>query len=216
MRMLKVVAPRQAAIHSFPTGDFVIRRFVSRRSRPAAELVRLGAKLVDADRAGHEVLREEEVEQAIRNRWGDGVFDADGLVDRAAVAKIVFAPSPRGTEELQFLEQLTHPRITQRLKQQAAEWAARGEKLLVLDAAVMFKAGWDRMCDVIIFVDAPRQVRQERARRRGWREDEFAAREATQESLESKRQRADATIDNSGAKDQTVVQVSRIWRRLVS
>jgi len=54
-----------------------------------------------------------------------------------------------------------------------------------------------------------------RARRRGWDEGEFAAREAAQESLDLKRQRADVVIDNSGSPQQTRAQVERFWRCLV-
>jgi dephospho-CoA kinase len=138
----------------------------------------LGAAVLDADRVGHAVLREAEVKRAIHHRWGGKVFDAAGEIDRPAVAQIVFAATPESKTELTFLEQLTHPRIGQRLQAQLAELNREGARAAVLDAPVMLKAGWDRMCQRIMFVDTPRCLRLERARQRGWTEADFEAREA--------------------------------------
>ncbi|MBC8869548.1 MAG: dephospho-CoA kinase [Planctomycetes bacterium] len=187
----------------------------SGKSLVSEQLIRLGAEVLDADRAGHDVLRDPEVTEAIRRRWGDDVFDAAGEIDRSEVAKIVFAPPPAGPEELTYLEQLTHPRIGQRLRERMAA-LARGRQSLVavLDAPVMFKAGWDKMCDKVLFVDATRELRLARAKSRGWSEAEFDAREAAQESLDVKRSRADVIIDNSSSPEHTYAQVERFWRSL--
>jgi dephospho-CoA kinase len=188
----------------------------SGKSLVAKQLQELGAWVLDADRAGHEVLEEPEVRQALRGRWGEEVFHSWGEVDRAAIARIVFGPPPRGPRELSFLEQLTHPRIGARLRRQADDARRQGATAVVLDAALMLEAGWDDQCDTILFVAAPRSVRLQRARQRGWSEEQFAAREAAQKSLEDKRQRADQTIDNSGTAEQTAEQVCRIWQSLSS
>ena len=78
----------------------------------------------------------------------------------------------------------------------------------------MFKAGWDARCDKILFVDVSREVRLQRALRRGWTEQAFAAREAAQQSLDLKRERADVVIDNSGSPQQTRLQLRRFWRSM--
>lgn len=187
----------------------------SGKSLVSEQLASLGAEIFDADRNGHEVLREPEVKEAIRLRWGDGVFTAAGEVDRRKVAKIVFAPSPLGRDGLIYLEQLTHPRIGQRLQDRMAELARRGGTIaVVLDAPVMFKAGWDKLCGKILFVDAPRELRLVRAKSRGWSEMDFDAREATQESLDVKRGRADVIVDNSSSPEHTYAQVERFWRSI--
>jgi dephospho-CoA kinase len=187
----------------------------SGKSKVAELFARLGAEVLDADAAGHEVLKLDDVKQAIRNRWGESVFNAQGDVDRPAVAKIVFGDTPQAAGELAFLEQITHPRIGQRLRDQISEIALRGDaRAAVLDAPVMLKAGWDSFSDFVVFVDAPRDVRRSRARGRGWTDAEFAAREAAQESLEAKRKRADEIIDNSGPLVALQSQVARIWQKL--
>jgi dephospho-CoA kinase len=186
----------------------------SGKSEVSRRLQSLGAEVLDADQVGHAVLRELEVRRAVGHRWGERVLDAAGEIDRRKVAEIVFAGTPESDVELKFLEQSTHPRIGQRLESQLAEWHRAGVRAAVLDAPVMLKAGWDRLCQRIIFVDAPRPVRLARARQRGWSETDFAAREAAQEPLEAKRTRADLTIDNSATREQLYAQVDRFWQGL--
>lgn len=194
----------------------ILGGIASGKSLVAEQLRRLGAPRLDADLAGHEALREPAVEAACRQRWGESVFNAEGRVDRQALARIVFAPAPDGPRELAELERLTHPRIAERLTAEIDRQRQAGAKAVVLDAAVMHKAGWDRFCDVIVFVDSPRELRMQRARKRGWSDEDFAAREAAQESLNVKRERADVSIDNSGSTEDTQAQVERLWHALTA
>ncbi len=193
----------------------VVGGVASGKSLVSEHLQQLGAEVLDADRAGHEVLREPDIERALRDQWGDVVFGDDGRISRAAVAKIVFDEPPEGPQQLAYLEQITHPRIEEKLRKRKAELAQSGDvKAVVLDAALMFEAGWNRFCNKIVFVQTPRESRLARARQRGWSEAEFAAREAAQESLENKRSCADWIIDNSGAPEHTFAQVQRFWLSL--
>src|SRR5690606_35999656 len=112
----------------------------SGKSLVAGYLQELGAARLDADRIGHEVLRQDDVKDALRQRFGATIFGPDGEVHRPALAKIVFDPSPTGREALQYLERLTHPKIGQRLRQEAESLAATGlYKAMVLDAPVMLE-----------------------------------------------------------------------------
>ncbi len=186
----------------------------SGKSWVAHELARRGAGVLDADRAAHEVLRMPEIEEAVRRRWGDDVFDAAGRIDRAKLAQIVFSDPPTGPHERRYLEQLTHPEIGRLLAREARRLEATGRAAAVLDAPLLLEAGWDKLCDTLVFVAAPRRVRRQRASRRGWSEAEFAAREEAQQPPEAKRERADVVIDNSGSAERTRGQIERFWRSL--
>ena len=75
----------------------------------------------------------------------------------------------------------------------------------------MLEAGWDGVCDKLIFVDAPHVVRLDRVQsQRGWTERELANREAVQMPSEKKKERADAVIDNGGTPDATIAQVDQL------
>lgn len=186
----------------------------SGKSLVAEEFRRLGAGILDADRAGHEVLREEGVKEALRNRFGDAVFDSKRDIDRPALAGLVFSGAEQ-RENRAFLEQLTHPRIAEQLEDQAEEMAKSGAQVAILDAAVMLRAGWNSVCDCVVFVEAPDEVRLQRALARGWTAEEFHAREAAQETLETKRGFADQVIDNSASVEYTRTQVEQFWRFFV-
>lgn len=186
----------------------------SGKSLVARQLAEHGAAVLDADRAGHEALLLPAVEEAARRRWGDGIFGPDSHIDRARLAQVVFVPPPAGPVEREYLEQLTHPEIGRLLRQQAERLPA-DTPLVVLDAPLIFEAGWGKLCSRLVFVDASREVRLKRALSRGWSEEEFAAREAAQESLDFKRSHADVIIDNSGSPEHTQAQVERLWKSLV-
>ena len=124
-------------------------------------------------------------------------------------------PELEGRRERACLEQLTHPEIRRLIEQQAAELVAGKAAVAVLDAPLLLEAGWDELCQKIVFVEAPREARLTRAMARGWGENEFAAREGAQESLDWKRERADAIIDNSGPPERTQAQVEQLWASLI-
>lgn len=185
------------------------------KSLVARQLADLGAGLLDADRAAHEVLQTAEVEQAARQRWGDGVFGPDGRIDRQRLATIVFADSPQAKRERTYLEQLIHPEVGRRLACQADQMAAEGRPAAVFDVPLLVEAGWDKSCDRLWFVDAPRPLRLARAIERGWSEQDFDAREDAQQPLEEKRRRADAVVDNSSSPEDTLKQVRHLWHELI-
>jgi dephospho-CoA kinase len=174
-----------------------------------------GAAVVSADQLAHEVLRYDEIKQRACERWGDAILGDGGEIDRQRLAAIVFAPPPGGPRELKFLEELTHPAIG-RLAREQVERLGREKTAtaIVLDVPLLVESGWNEWCDAIVFVDVPRVVRLKRAQARGWTEEDFARREASQESLETKRKLADVVIDNSATAETTQAQVDHFWRKL--
>ena len=173
----------------------------------------LGAQVIDADRVGHEVLQQPEIVAAIVDRWGTEILD-QSRVDRQRLAQIVFAPGPDGEQQLQFLEQLMHPEIGSKIQAQLRQLRSdRNVPAVVLDAPVMFKVGWDKFCDRIVFVDASLEVRLQRARKRGWPDGELERREARQWSVERKRSRSTDVIDNSNSKQSTFREIVGLWQQ---
>lgn len=72
-------------------------------------------------------------------------------------------------------------------------------RFIVLDAALLIESGLSDICDVLIFVDAAKRIRQERTRlRRGWPANELNRRERFQLPPDIKRQRANFIIYNNG------------------
>jgi dephospho-CoA kinase len=188
----------------------------SGKSEVARRLAARGALLLDADAIGHQVLHEPQVQQALQARWGDSVLHPDGTVNRRAVAERVFGGTATHQQERRFLEQTTHPRIGRRLAEMIEHSRAGEAPAVVLDAALLFEAGWDRLCDVLLFVDAPLELRRQRALRRGWDTAQLLAREAAQADPEHKRQRAQMVVDNSRDGEYLEAQLDRYWPRILA
>jgi dephospho-CoA kinase len=183
----------------------------SGKSRIAQLFEARGAAVVSGDVLGHEALRQPEIKTRVVERWGPTVLNGEGEVDRRRVAAIVFADAG----ERKALEALVFPRIKVRMEEEVAAARAREDVSLVLvDAAIMVEAGWYKICDTLVFVHTPRDVRLERlARQRGWSPKEVDAREAAQMPLTEKMSRADYVLDNSGPPEDAVRQVDDLLRQ---
>jgi len=184
----------------------------SGKSLVASEFARRGGKVVRGDDLGHEGLRQPELRDRLVERWGREILAQDGEIDRRKVAAIVFD----NPAELRALEALVHPWIGRRFREEV-EAAERDPaiKFVVLDAAVMLEAGWDGVCDWLIYVHAPRPERLRRlAEQRGWSPRDVEARERAQWPLAEKASRADFAVDNSGSPAATAEQVEALLRKL--
>ena len=184
----------------------------SGKSQVAAAFALRGARVIAGDQLGQAALRDADIRARVADRWGNDVLDDKGEVDRRRLATIVFADPA----ELKALEAITHPWIRRRIHAEIEE--ARRDPavpLIVLDAAIMLEAGWNDVCDRLIYIEAPRGVRLERVRRqRGWSEKEVAAREQAQLPLTEKVVRADHVLENSASLehlDRQVHDLLHLW-----
>jgi len=183
----------------------------SGKSAVAAELAALGAVVLDADQAAHEVLHLPTVQQMLVERWGKEVLSASGEIDRVAVARRVFSDEQADHSELRFLEEILHPRIREQFQAKLAELAAEGTSIVVIDAPLLLEAGWEKLCDSLVFVDSPRADRLERAKLRNWTAAEFAKREALQMPIAEKRKQATLVLENAGTLANLRTQVQAYW-----
>jgi dephospho-CoA kinase len=182
------------------------------KSTVADALARHGGKVVAGDPLGHEALEQRDILDRIADAFARrDILTAEGKVDRKKLGKVVF-PSP---VERSRLEHLVHPYIEERIGEEIEKAQEDSKaKFVVLDAAVMLEAGWDDVCDKLIYVDAPRPVRLSRVKaQRGWSETDLANREAVQMPADKKKERADAVVDNGGTPAATTAQVDELVRK---
>jgi dephospho-CoA kinase len=177
------------------------------KSAAAALLAGRGAVVIDADKVGHEVLDRPEVRDRLTARFGSGIVVDGSRIDRRALGRLVFADRSARAD----LEAIVHPLMGEEFNRTiAATRANRSAPAVVLDAAILIETGWDRACDLVVFVDSPRADRLARVERtRGWTPADFEAREAAQQSCASKRSRADYVLPNVGDLDALRVEVDR-------
>lgn len=186
----------------------------SGKSLIAVEFARHGGKVVSGDQAGHEALRQPEIRDAVVARFGPEIVGTDGEIERRKLGRIVFGDD----SQRKALELLVFPYIEWRIREEiAAAQADPNVRFVVLDAAIMLEAGWNNVCDWIVYSDVPPEIRVQRLQQqRGWSEKEVTAREAAQMNLTDKKTRADFVIDNAGTPEQTAAQIARLVERLVA
>ena len=173
--------------------------------------------VIDADKIGHEALKTPQVKKQLKHRFGDSVFDSSGTeIDRAALGQLVFGSDEPQTSARTDLQSIVHPKIRETIEKQIREGKSSSKlEAVLLDAAVMLEVGWNDLCDVVVFVDTAFPERLKRVlETRGWNQQRLETTEASQISLESKRNASDAMVDNSGSLQQAGAQLEHILNQL--
>ncbi len=117
-----------------------------------------GAPLFDADLAARGLTdNDPDVRRLFREEFGDEIFSADGMLNRAALRAIVFADS----EKKRALEQILHPRI-RRQWSTAAEESRQSGQLFLADIPLLYETQGESLCDRVVVVACSHAIQQER------------------------------------------------------
>jgi len=177
----------------------VLGGIASGKSHVARRLAGPGGVVVSADALAHAALAAPEVRAEVSAAFGPGVVGADGAIDRAALAAVVF----RDVAARRRLEGWIHPWVRARIYAALEGARAEGRPRVVLDVPLLLENdaqhGLVRVCDHLVFVEVDAAERERRARvTRGWEPGELARREAAQLPLDEKRRRATVVVRNDG------------------
>lgn len=166
------------------------------KSTVAAYLRGKGIPVVDADAIGREVTADGSPHLgAIRDALGDGVFRADGSLDRRAVSARIFADAKARAA----YEAIVTQRIKEICLKRLQVLEAAGERLAVVDAPLLFESGFDRYVDETWVVEAPLSLRLARVTARdGVEEAEVLARIRAQMDDGERDRRATHVLRNDG------------------
>jgi dephospho-CoA kinase len=164
------------------------------KSEALRSFARHGAAVISSDDIVHELLRsDEQVREAIRERFGDAVFGPDGEIDRDRVAERVFADG----RELDWLERLLHPRVTAGYLRWREELARQPNPpaVAVTEVPLLYEVGGETRFDAVVVITAPLDVRISREVR------PMQDRERRFISDDDKVERADFAYVNDGSLD---------------
>ncbi|WP_429884346.1 dephospho-CoA kinase [Geoalkalibacter halelectricus] len=184
----------------------------SGKSSVAQAFAQLGAAVLSADELARAVVQPgSAVLLRLRERFGVRILDADGCLDRAALATVVF----NDPQSRQALNALIHPAIAE-LAQERLENLRRSEApLVVYEAPLLFEAGAEQRVDAVLVIKvAPRVQLQRLMARDGLDEAAARLRVDAQMPQEEKVGRADYVIDNSGSFAETLEQVQALFKKL--
>ncbi len=168
----------------------------------------LGVAVIDTDIIARQVVQPgQPALDAIRERFGDAVFDTEGRLDRAALRRRVFAEN----EARRDLEAILHPRIGAEARRQAL--AAPGPYQLIVVPLLVGSPLLD-FVDRVLVVDCSEETQIARLLARDAESEEQARRMlAAQASREQRLAIADDVIRNDGSLDDLQRQVLRLDRR---
>jgi len=172
-----------------------------------------GAKVIEADRLGHEtLLRDGEAYADVIAEFGDGILLPDGQINRKALGAIVFADP----QKLERLNALVHPHVFRRqqrfFEQAEAEDPAA---VAVVEAAILIETGGRERYDRIVLAYCPEDVQIARFMARdGGTEQQARERMARQMPLAEKVPYADYLIDTSDSKADTEKRARAVYAKL--
>ena len=185
----------------------------SGKSTAARFLKEQGAHVIDADVLGHRAYDPGTRSHAlVVAAFGADVLAADGRIDRKVLGGKVFGKP----EQLKRLTDIVWPEIRRLAESEIAAISAAGsERIIVLEAAVLFEAGWDDVGDEVWVNSVDRAVAIARAMTRdNIPQAAIESRLDAQWSNEQRKARADVVIDNNGTTQEMLEQLQAQWLRL--
>lgn len=183
----------------------------SGKSTVSAELARLGAVVIDADRVARDVVAPGTPGlAAVVEAFGADVLTPSGSLDRAALGRRVFADRAA----LRRLGEITHPLIKAESARRQA--AAPADAIVVHDVPLIVENRLADAYDLVVVVGASEDLRLDRlVRERGMTPEDARARIRAQATDAERRAVADVWLDNSGTVDELLRAVDAVWRERI-
>ena len=179
------------------------------KSTVAAMMSELGCHVLNADKMAHALIAPgEPAYEEVRRQFGPNVLAADGSIDRARLAAVVFADAAK----LASLNAIVHPRVLRELDRELERLSRIDPHgVAVVEAALLIESGYDQRLARLVLVTCSREQQLERltspAFGRAMSREQAEKRIAAQMPLEAKRTLAHDEIDCSGSLEYTKRQV---------
>jgi dephospho-CoA kinase len=179
------------------------------KSAVALQMTRLGAVIIDADEEGHQSYARGTMGwHRLVAMFGESLLRDDGEIDRRTLGQLVFG----NPQALAWLNAAIHPLLRARITDRLEELRAQDAAVAVVDAAVLYQAGWDDLTDEVWVVTAPDDAVIARlADQRDLQPTEARRRIAAQQQPRPVAERAEVVIENVGSMDDLKASVERAW-----
>lgn len=129
------------------------------KSTVCRELQKLGFYHIDADLVARELTEKNSpVIPLLCSAFGEDILNTDGSVNRKVLAKRAFSSN----ENTLLLNSITHPAVTEKIREIIKEQKAQNCKAVLIDAIALFESGENELCDFTVSVVAPTEIRLKR------------------------------------------------------
>jgi dephospho-CoA kinase len=191
----------------------ILGGIASGKSTIAKQLAKRGCVVIDADKIAKQLLLTKNVKKQIGDKFGRGVFDADGRINKKKLAKVVFSSA----RAVKTINAIIHPMVFEKTEELIKEYNRRpAVKAIVLDMPLLAEVGLNKKCDKLIFVRCNDRIRLKRAQKKGvLKENELKKRENFQISLDKKADMAQYIIENNDLSE-LIRQIEKLFPALIS
>ena len=185
----------------------------SGKSTVSATMAELGAVLLNADLIGHEAyLPHKNVWQEVVDAFGRDILNDKDEVERPKLGALVFG----NPDNLQKLNSIVHPWMYRTMEGLLKEQEAKGTKVVVLEAAILFEAKWTPLVnEVWVTVASEENVIQRLQARNGLTPEQVRARIQSQMSSEERARQAQVVIDTNCTIPEVQQKVRELWKSAV-
>ena len=184
------------------------------KSEAARQLEALGASIISADQVGHEAYTPKtEAWDQVVVAFGDEILQEDGGIDRRKLGALVFSDPGK----LEKLNQIMHPLMARMVSDKIEVLRDQEVGVVVVEAALLFEAGWDSLVEEVWVTDSPEKIVIERLKQRnGMSEEEARKRRYSQMDRTERLERSDYVIQNSGDMAELESAIKELWDRRVA
>ncbi len=185
----------------------------SGKSTAASHLESLGAVQIDADAISRSLTAEGgKALPEIREKFGDGVFNEDGTLNRRALGDITF------TDQIarRTLEGIIHPAVQREMMERVDQAAEEGAKVVIFNVPLLFETGMDALCDEswTMYVKPETQLKRV-MERDGLTEEQAMARIESQMSADERAERANVVVNAECALEKTLAELTSLFNNVL-
>ena len=170
--------------------------------------------IILTDLVAHELMEpgKKSYEQIVAH-FGSQILDEQGIIDRKALASIVF----QEPKQLQILNQITHPNVKAEVIQRINRIKEEGvASMIAVEAALLIEDHYDQICEELWFVDAKDEVRIERLmQKRGYTREKCLSIMEKQLSREQFLKHCKRVIYNDTTKEDVIRQIDKIMKEVL-
>jgi len=168
-----------------------------------------GAVVIRSDELARQVIEPQTPGfQQVIDRFGKDLVNAEGYIDRAKLAQIVF----KDDAALKDLENIIHPLVRGKTNQIIDQHTS--ETIIVNEIPLLLEKKMESLFDFLVIVISSEKNRLERLAHRGLTAEQATVRMAKQVSDDERKAAADFLIVNDGNLDQLEADVEKIWQTL--
>src|SRR5690625_4782023 len=172
---------------------------------------KLNIPVIDADKVAREIVEPGQIALSkIVEAFGKSILHEDGTLNRQALGDIVF----NDEKKLKTLNRIMHPAIRKEMDRQKDEYIEKNAPCVVLDIPLLFENKLEYLVDkiIVVYVNEKVQLKRLMARDQSTKK-EALSRINSQLSIEKKKDKANAVIDNTGSIEESFSQLKEILQK---